>query len=214
MTRPRFPRPSPGHSWPRMSRGSSASGSSTAPTPRVTTSDWTSWRPNWASASPRSAKRCSSCGPRDCWSSCRGAASSCCRSPIGTSPTSRTCRPMSAVSWPRGPRSTSPTTSCGNCGDPRRPGRRLRRRRRRPRGAAQPRVPPRHQRRGGFAEAGAADVADHPVRTGVGVSDHRGLAGEVDQTPSPTAGRVEEARRRPGPHRRCRDTSCRRRDSR
>ena len=59
------------------------------------------------------------------------------------------------------------------CNRSRPAGGRVRRRRPRARGPAQPRVSPRHQRRRRLAEARPADVPDHPLRTGIGVPDHR-----------------------------------------
>ena len=52
-------------------------------------------------------------------------------------------------------------------------------RRSRASGAPQPRIPPRRQPGRGLAQAGAADVPDHPVRPGIGVPHRRGLAEAV-----------------------------------
>ncbi|EUA26167.1 bacterial regulatory s, gntR family protein [Mycobacterium intracellulare] len=57
----------------------------------------------------------------------------------------------------------------------------------------EPRISPGHQHRRRFAQAGAADVANHPLRTRIGVSRHRGLARAVDEGPSSDLVRAEKA---------------------
>ena len=184
----------------------SASGSSTAPTPRVSMFAWISWPPSWNQRHPgtRGALR----------TAVRGSVGSAAAARLrgATGHRTRSCRRRQSAGA-RGRRAGRTgrdehrrrPTACTQ-GNPISAGRGVRRQRHRANGAPQSRISPSHQHGGRVAQARADDVADHPLRSRIRVPHHCRLARPVDQRPSPCAGSVGQTRRRVWPAMPCRST--------